>query len=119
LPGQYGYIGSAFGPGGIHARVRHHLLPSPKPHWHLDYVKPYVEWTALGWSVNTTRFECRWIQQLIQLDGISIPIPGFGASDCRQGCPAHFFQYQQEPDILFEFLNIRSHFYFMYNKADF
>jgi len=36
--GFYVYVGSALGPGGVRARVRHHLLDSPRPHWHIDYL---------------------------------------------------------------------------------
>jgi Uri superfamily endonuclease len=34
LPGFYAYVGSAFGPGGIRARIHHHLelVADPKGH---------------------------------------------------------------------------------------
>ena len=34
----YLYFGSAFGPGGLVARLQHHLRPARRPHWHVDYV---------------------------------------------------------------------------------
>jgi len=34
--GVYLYVGSAFGPGGVRARVNHHLHASSRPHWHID-----------------------------------------------------------------------------------
>ena len=37
--GNYLYIGSAFGPGGIKARLRHHLFSTAAPRWHIDYLK--------------------------------------------------------------------------------
>ena len=32
LPGWYAYVGSAFGPGGVTARCRHHRRPAQRPH---------------------------------------------------------------------------------------
>ena len=36
--GTYVYAGSAFGPGGIRARVSRHLRTGKKPHWHIDHL---------------------------------------------------------------------------------
>lgn len=38
-PGFYVYVGSAFGPGGVRARVWHHQRSSARPHWHVDYLR--------------------------------------------------------------------------------
>lgn len=46
-PGVYLYVGSAFGPGGVRARVGRHLRMRKKPHWHLDYLRPLATST---WS---------------------------------------------------------------------
>jgi hypothetical protein len=35
--GWYAYAGSAFGPGGLAARINRHLMSAKKPHWHIDY----------------------------------------------------------------------------------
>jgi Uri superfamily endonuclease len=32
-PGFYVYVGSAFGPGGLKARIAHHMKISARPHW--------------------------------------------------------------------------------------
>ena len=37
--GCYVYIGSAFGPGGRRARLRHHLGVAQRLHWHIDYLR--------------------------------------------------------------------------------
>ncbi len=37
VPGYYAYVGSAFGSGGLRARLGHHLEPAAEPHWHIDY----------------------------------------------------------------------------------
>jgi len=38
-PGIYLYVGSAFGPGGLEAHLRHHVQPAARPHWHIDYLR--------------------------------------------------------------------------------
>ena len=38
---------------------------------------------------NGARLECTWVKRLLALLGASAPAPGFGSSDCRNGCPAH------------------------------
>ncbi len=38
-PGYYVYVGSAFGPGGLKARLAHHAGPAKSPHWHIDYLR--------------------------------------------------------------------------------
>ena len=87
--GDYVYLGSANGPGGIRARLLHHLRPVTRPHWHLDWLRMYT-FLAAGWySTMPGRLECVWSQAIHALPGVRVPVPGFGASDCRSGCPAH------------------------------
>ena len=43
VPGFYAYVGSAFGPGGLRARIGHHLESTASPHWHLDYLLGVAE----------------------------------------------------------------------------
>ncbi|HHY87497.1 MAG TPA: GIY-YIG nuclease family protein [Chloroflexi bacterium] len=89
-PGVLLYAGSALGPGGLKARLRHHLEGSSRPHWHLDYLRPWVRWEAAWWHAGPERLECRWLQALARSgDGWTFPVRGFGASDCTGGCPAH------------------------------
>lgn len=89
LPGRYVYVGSAHGPGGLRARLGRHLRGDGRPHWHIDVlraaarVEGYAYWTRDGVT------ECALAQALASLPGASIPLPHFGASDCRTGCPAH------------------------------
>jgi Uri superfamily endonuclease len=39
--GYYIYIGSAFGPGGVRARVSRHFRKEKRKHWHIDYLRKY------------------------------------------------------------------------------
>src|SRR5262245_30517552 len=42
-PGCYAYVGSAFGPGGLRARLTHHVNAASKLHWHIDYLRRQAE----------------------------------------------------------------------------
>ncbi len=85
-PGRYAYGGSAYGPGGLKARIGRHLRRDKAPHWHVDRL------TAAGRVIGVRAVpgaqECALVRALLELPGASVPIPGFGSSDCR-GCPAH------------------------------
>ncbi|NJN65946.1 MAG: GIY-YIG nuclease family protein [Chloroflexaceae bacterium] len=88
-PGYYLYIGKAFGPGGVPARLRHHQKPTrTRPHWHLDYLVPHTRLTEV-WTVSPLNLETAWCEALAAIPDLSIPIRGFGASDSP--CTAHLF----------------------------
>jgi Uri superfamily endonuclease len=95
-PGYYLYVGSAFGAGGLEARLAHHARRhKPRPHWHIDYLRAHAllreAWTvAAPW-----RLECAWCRRLAELPGVSVPVPGFGSRDT--GCPAHLFFMPRAP----------------------
>lgn len=84
-PGTYIYAGSAYGPGGIAARVGRHLNPAKKPHWHVDRL------SAAAPCVRVEAFpggrECDVVARLLAAGG-SVPVPGFGSTDCRV-CRSH------------------------------
>lgn len=86
-PGRYLYVGSAYGPGGIEARVTRHLgSKSRRPHWHVDYLSAVVG-VRRGWGV-AGGMECEIVSALLRDRRASIPFAGFGSSDCSQ-CSAH------------------------------
>ena len=93
LAGDYIYLGSARGPGGLRARLGRHLRGNGKIHWHIDYLRTVGD--VRGYCYATTNalhrlpMECWWSQTLAALPGATIPAEGFGASDCRSGCRAH------------------------------
>jgi Uri superfamily endonuclease len=88
-PGYYLYIGSALGPGGLRARLAHHLGKPARPHWHLDYLVPHTRPAAVWCCYDVIRREHEWAAAVSGLPFTSIPLPRFGASDCR--CPSHLF----------------------------
>lgn len=85
-PGTYLYAGSAWGPGGIRARVLRHARRKKAQHWHVDRL------TRVAELVDVLAFpgghECGLVERARALPGTSVPIPGFGSSDCRS-CAAH------------------------------
>ena len=93
FPGSYVYVGSAFGPGGVQARIIHHLKLSPKPHWHLDYIRPYMQPIAVCYSYSSVRQEHRWATVVSNIAESQNPMHKFGSSDCA--CSSHLFYFQQ------------------------
>jgi len=86
-PGVYFYAGSAFGGGGIYARLSRHLRKDKKKHWHLDFVTTSELFTPLSVIVvPELPVECSLASTVSRF---SVPVPGFGASDCR--CSSHLF----------------------------
>jgi Uri superfamily endonuclease len=93
--GFYVYIGSAFGPGGLKARIRHHLKNSSRPHWHIDYLASILKLHEIWYTYDPVRREHQWAEVHGSTRGASIPLLGFGSSDC--GCPSHLYFYQSPP----------------------
>lgn len=96
-PGFYVYVGSALGPGGLKARVGRHLQPAARLHWHIDYLRRETEYVTLWYAYGTVRQECAWAAAFSSLRGSTIPLPGFGSSDCR--CPAHLLFFDRPPSL--------------------
>lgn len=94
--GYYAYVGSAFGPGGLRARLKHHLAPPAKPHWHIDYLRPAAPLCELWHSASTVRREHQWAALLCAMPAAALPAPRFGASDCT--CASHLVHFPHMPD---------------------
>lgn len=84
-PGLYGYCGSARGPGGLRARIARHLRPGRRPRWHVDQLLDAAA-SVLALPFPAAR-ECQLAADLARA-GASMPIAGFGSSDCTS-CRAH------------------------------
>ncbi|WP_035100969.1 GIY-YIG nuclease family protein [Aneurinibacillus terranovensis] len=84
--GSYVYVGSA--KKNIRSRVERHMRMDKNCHWHFDYFRP------CGQIVRVLTYageegECGLFERLRSQVNGSIPVRGFGSSDCR--CPAHLF----------------------------
>ena len=93
-PGFYVYLGSALGPGGIRARIAHHEKCFQRPHWHIDYLKVHMALVEVWRAYDTVRREHQWARVMKAAPG-SIPIAGFGCSDCV--CESHLYFFESRP----------------------
>ena len=96
--GYYVYVGSALGAGGLKARIKYHTRLSTKPHWHIDYLKPFVEIKRIWYSYDTHRNEHNWASVLIEFPESTVSLDGFGASDCK--CKSHLFYFIKKPSLM-------------------
>ena len=96
-PGWYAYVGSAFGPGGVAARCRHHRRIARRPHWHIDYLRAACELREIWFSHGPRRREHDWAGLLQDSRGARQPADGFGATDC--GCGSHLFRFSARPSF--------------------
>ena len=97
VPGWALYIGSAFGPGGIAGRLRHHRQLAMRPHWHIDYLRRHATLEVVWYSTDPIRRECLWAEVAVQALRGQAPPFRFGASDCH--CRAHLYFFETRPAI--------------------
>lgn len=93
--GFYIYVGSAFGPGGLAARIKHHCSISPHPHWHIDYLRAKCDLIEVWFTSATGRHEHSWAKAAPKSPGSLTPMPRFGSSDCT--CLTHLFWFPHPP----------------------
>jgi Uri superfamily endonuclease len=85
--GRYLYCGSAKGPGGLRARLAHHMRGGKSIHWHIDRLTEAG--TVLGAWTFPGEDECDLVTALSHLP---VAIEGFGNSDCRR-CTSHLLRW--------------------------
>lgn len=95
--GFYAYVGSALGPGGLRARVRHHLRVATRPHWHADYLRAATHPHEVWYAADPARREHGWAHMLLGMQGACPGPAGFGASDCD--CPTHLVGFSRGPSV--------------------
>jgi Uri superfamily endonuclease len=95
--GWYIYSGSARGGGGIRARVERHMRKDKKMHWHMDYLRPFLQLQRVGFVISPQDYECRLNRIALDFEGAMVNTPGFGASDCQEGCPSHLVYFHSLP----------------------
>ena len=95
-PGRFAYCGSAYGPGGIAARVGRHLRRNKAKRWHVDHLTGAGRVVAMhAWPGAR---ECDLFARISRVPDAGVPVPGFGSSDCRR-CPAHLAAVPDDFDI--------------------
>ena len=88
--GHYLYFGSAM--NGLHARIARHLRSEKCLHWHIDYLLQQATIIDIWYIESAERLECRLYLEATRLAGASVPVKGFGASDCR--CTSHLLYFK-------------------------
>jgi Uri superfamily endonuclease len=89
-PGSYAYSGSAYGPGGIRARLSRHFRRAKKFHWHVDRLT--VAASAIAAIAVEGGSECRIAERLAASTSFAGAVTGFGSSDCRT-CTTHLLRW--------------------------
>jgi len=95
-PGMYAYTGSAVGRGAtsLPGRILRHMRGFKAQLWHIDYLLMsrgvYVAWIVLAEAGKGS--ECAVNLEIERGLDAEIPIPRFGASDCRQKCGSHLLR---------------------------
>lgn len=89
--GLYVYTGSAFGPGGLSARISRHLRRRKPHHWHIDELTSLLHCriVALIFCISPEKLEGA-ISSLFSKDVRFAGINGFGSSDDSKN-PSHLF----------------------------
>ncbi len=94
--GNYVYCGSAYGPGGLRARIARHLRHRKTIRWHVDYLtRCGIVRTVLALPGGS---ECALLSSVLACPDTDVPIPGFGSSDCRR-CESHLAAVPKEFDL--------------------
>ncbi len=97
VPGYYAYVGSAFGAGGLRARLGHHLESAASPHWHIDYLLQAAAPVEVWYSTSNRKLERRWAELLEDAREFSVPVPRFGSSDYHRSRSSHLFYSKGRP----------------------
>jgi Uri superfamily endonuclease len=93
--GFYAYVGSALGPGGLQARVGHHLTITDRPRWHVDYLRRIASPIEIWYVLSTEVLEHGWARELSTMAGWNVGPRRFGSSDCS--CGSHLLHARRRP----------------------
>jgi len=98
--GYYAYTGSALGNGAtsLKRRVARHLKKEKSKNWHIDFLlaNKNAKVTAVIVAESSVNKECQINNLIKNIQGASVPIVGFGASDCKQSCKSHLIYFGEE-----------------------
>ena len=91
--GYYAYTGSAMGNGAasLRNRVARHFRKGKTKHWHIDFflANKNARIVAIVAADSDVKRECEINDCIKKIEGTTVPIRGFGASDCRHNCRSH------------------------------
>ena len=105
--GWYVYTGTSR--RNLHARLERHFATHKKKRWHIDYLTSAALLTPVGAVMFTGKTadegECALNRRVGALLGLVQFTPGFGASDCHNGCGAHLW-YTARPISLLQLAGV-------------
>jgi Uri superfamily endonuclease len=110
VPGFYAYVGSAFGSGGLRARLGHHLESTAQPHWHIDYLLQIATPVEVWFTIADRKLERHWADLMEEAPGFRVPIPRFGSSDYHRSRASHLFYSKRRPSFRWFEQKIRERF---------
>ena len=94
--GYYIYVGSALGrtATSLGWRLARYSIVLSRKKWHIDYLLADIsaKISQIEYSDSVSRSECKISQVISSKEWAEVPMRGFGASDCREGCPAHLYR---------------------------
>jgi Uri superfamily endonuclease len=119
--GYYAYTGTALGNGAtsLRRRIARHLRKAKIKHWHIDFflANKNAQVTAIVAAESNARKECEVNNFIKKIEGTTIPIKGFGSSDCRHKCGSHLV-YLGEERVKEEIEEIYRHLFGYCNVLD-
>ncbi len=110
VPGFYAYVGSAHGPGGLRARIEHHLAAVAEPHWHIDYLLRWAKPVEVWFARSDRKLEQDWAEFLQETPVFRSTIARFGSSDYRRSRTTHLFYAKRQPSFQWIQQAMRQHF---------
>jgi len=98
-PGIYVYAGGH--KSALNKRVERHALKKKKVRWHIDYLTTLTDTELLYvWLFPNWQDECHLNQNFRRNFSARMLHPGFGASDCCNGCVSHLSFLEKMPSSL-------------------
>lgn len=94
-PGYYYYIGSA--QRNLEQRIQRHLRTEKRIRWHIDYFLQKAQILRVYTWPAGKELECKLGEYLRRFPAGMVPIPGFGASDCK--CETHLYYFSYRPNL--------------------
>jgi len=102
--GYYTYTGSAFGRGALSlgSRILRHLQGDKRKRWHIDYLLSGGNASVIAVVAADTdrKMECEINRSIRDEMRASVPIRGFGSSDCVEKCGSHLLYLGEDKEIL-------------------
>ena len=99
VPGFYAYVGSAFGSGGLRARVGHHLESTTAPHWHINQLLRIARPVEVWYTTAHQKLEHHFADLLEKAPQSRVPIHRFGSSDYHRTRSSHLFFSKRAPSF--------------------